>query len=118
MIKQAIEAPELIQSSHNKIIWLGKAPAVERIQKSKKGSKWEMMQLRFHTSKTQLEINLAPDKGEWLLQLLPQLHVDQPRLLGLQDIKDAYEKAGLEDFELFWDNKPVNTLYRAGLLRV
>jgi radical SAM superfamily enzyme YgiQ (UPF0313 family) len=118
VIKQAIEAPELIQSSHNKIIWLGKTPQVERIQKSKKGSKWEMMLLRFHTSKGQLEIHLAPDKGEWLLQLLPQLHVDQPRLLGLQDIKEAYEKAGLEDFELFWDNKPLNTLYRAGLLRV
>jgi hypothetical protein len=23
-----------------------------------------------------------------------------------------------EDFELFWDNKPVNTLYKAGLLRL
>jgi hypothetical protein len=29
---------------------------------------------------------------------------------------DSYNAAGLEDFELFWDNKPVNTLYKAGLL--
>lgn len=118
VIQQAIAEPELIQSPHNKVIWLGKTPQVERIQKSKKGSKWELMLLRFPTSKGQLEINLTPDKGEWLLQLLPQLHIDQPRLLSLQDIKEAYEKDGLEDFELFWDNKPVNTLFRAGLLRV
>ena len=32
--------------------------------------------------------------------------------------KEDYEKSGLEDFELFWDNKPVNTLYKAGLLRL
>ena len=32
--------------------------------------------------------------------------------------KESYEAAGLEDFELFWDNKPVTTLYKAGLLRI
>ena len=25
---------------------------------------------------------------------------------------------GLEDFELFWDNKPINTLYKFGLLEL
>jgi hypothetical protein len=31
--------------------------------------------------------------------------------------RTSYEAAGLEDFELFWDNKPVNgLLYRMGLL--
>jgi hypothetical protein len=34
----------------------------------------------------------------------------------LQEIMDNYEQSGLEDFELFWDNKPVNQLFRAGLL--
>ena len=33
-------------------------------------------------------------------------------------VKESYEAAGLEDFELFWDNKPVTTLYKAGLLRI
>jgi hypothetical protein len=35
----------------------------------------------------------------------------------LQEVKEDYEAAGFEDFELFWDNKPVNTLYKAGLLQ-
>jgi hypothetical protein len=38
--------------------------------------------------------------------------------LTLQQVKKDYEVAGFEDFELFWDNKPVNTLYKAGLLRL
>ena len=29
-----------------------------------------------------------------------------------------FEAAGLEDFELFWDNKPVNGLQKFGLLRL
>ena len=33
-----------------------------------------------------------------------------------QEVIDNYEAAGLEDFELFWDNKPVNTLHKFGLL--
>jgi hypothetical protein len=31
---------------------------------------------------------------------------------------DSYKAAGLEDFELFWDNKPVNTLHKVGLLKL
>ena len=34
----------------------------------------------------------------------------------LGEVKENYQAAGLEDFELFWDNKPVNQLYKAGLL--
>jgi hypothetical protein len=38
--------------------------------------------------------------------------------LTIQMIKTDYESAGHHDFELFWDNKPVNSLYKAGLLRL
>jgi len=38
--------------------------------------------------------------------------------LTLPQVKANYEAAGLEDFELFWDNKPVSGLYKVGLLRV
>jgi hypothetical protein len=36
----------------------------------------------------------------------------------LSKVKADYEAAGLEDFELFWDNKPMNTMRKAGLLVV
>jgi hypothetical protein len=39
-------------------------------------------------------------------------------LMTLGELKSDFEKTGLEDFELFWDNKPVSQLYKVGLLRV
>ena len=63
-------------------------------------------------------MQVEPAKGAWLAALLPRLSVLNPAFLSLQQIKADYENAGLEDFELFWDNKPVNTLFKAGLLVV
>ena len=40
------------------------------------------------------------------------------KTLTLQEVKADYENAGLEDFELFWDNKPLSILYKAGLLQL
>jgi hypothetical protein len=36
----------------------------------------------------------------------------------MQEVKDNYDAAGLEYFELFWDNKPINTMNKLGLLRL
>jgi hypothetical protein len=38
--------------------------------------------------------------------------------MNMQQVIENYEAAGLEDFELFWDNKPVNQLHKAGLLMI
>jgi len=117
-IKQAIEEVDIVSNANSKLIWLGKIPKSEIIQKSKKGSTWQVMILNFQTLKSNFSISVDPDKGAWLLKILPQLHIQNPHQLNIQTIKADYEKEGLEDFELFWDNKPVNTLYKAGLLRV
>lgn len=117
-IKQAIEEVDIVFNTNSKFIWLGKTPKSEIIQKSKKGSSWQVMSLNFETLKSNLSISVDPDKGAWLLKILPQLHIQNPQQLNIQTIKADYEKEGLEDFELFWDNKPVNTLFKAGLLRV
>ena len=117
-IKQAIEEVDIVSNANSKLIWLGKIPKSEIIQKSKKGSTWQVMILNFQTLKSNFSISVDPDKGAWLLKILPQLHFQNPHQLNIQTIKADYEKEGLEDFELFWDNKPVNTLYKAGLLRV
>jgi hypothetical protein len=53
------------------------------------------------------------EQGQWLQQLLPLLQVSQP--LTMADVRKSYEEAGLDDFELFWDNKPMNDLWRVGL---
>jgi hypothetical protein len=118
-IRKAIEEPEYSSvSANSKVIWLGKQPKAETMVKSKKGNHWEVMSLTFQTKKATLSINVEPAKGAWLENMLSKLSVFNHAPLTLQMIKTDYEKAGLEDFELFWDNKPVNTLYKAGLLRI
>lgn len=116
-IKLAIEELEL-PSSNAKPIWLGKTPQWEIIQKSKKGSTWEVMQINFPTSKSTHSISVEPEKGAWLLKVLPALTIAQAKTWSMQQLKTDYESSGLEDFELFWDNKPINGLYKAGLLQV
>jgi hypothetical protein len=76
------------------------------------------MQITFATKKENVTINTDPEKGAWLLNLLPKLNVDHDKLLTMQEIKDEYEQHGFDDFELFWDNKPISTLYKVGLLKL
>ena len=52
------------------------------------------------------------------LNLLPKLSIANGSGLNYATIKESYDATGLEAFELFWDNKPVTTLYKAGLLRI
>jgi hypothetical protein len=118
IIREAIEEIEIQQSSNSKLIWLGKLPDSEIVEKSKKGSKWEVMSMSFQSAKGSFSINVEPAKGKWLLSVLPKLNVTNPHQLTIQEVKSDYEKAGLEDFELFWDNKPISGLYKVGLLRV
>ncbi len=117
-IRTVIEEPAYASGVNYKVIWLGKQPKFEIIQKSKKGNKWEVMLLSFQTQKNTYSISVEPEKGEWLLHILPKLNLNHPVPLSIQMIQADYENAGLENFELFWDNKPVNTLYKAGLLRL
>ena len=118
-IRKAIEEPQYSTGRANsKVIWLGKQPKTETIVKSKKGTQWEVVALTFQTQKTPFTIQAEPEKGAWLVNLLPKLSVFNTALFSLQQIKEDYERSGLADFELFWDNKPVNTLYKAGLLHL
>jgi hypothetical protein len=117
-IRKAVDEPEMASSANSKVLWLGKTPHAETTLKSKKGAQWEVMHLTFQTKKAAHTIQVEPAKGAWLKELLAKVSVTNAGSLTLQQVKKDYEVAGLEDFELFWDNKPVNTLYKAGLLRL
>jgi hypothetical protein len=91
---------------------------VEIITKSKKGSQWELCSFTFETNIETINIKVDKAAGEWLLVLLQQIHIYNNTLLSLQQVQQSYEQAELQNFELFWDNKPVNTLYKVGLLAV
>lgn len=101
-----------------KIVWLGKKPAVEFFTKSKKGNHWEMASLTFEAKKETINIKVNQPYGSWLVHILEELSVSKIKTWSLLEVKQHYESEGLDDFELFWDNKPVNTLYKAGLLKL
>jgi len=99
-----------------KIVWLGKEPVIEYFTKSKKGSQWEMSSLTFQGKQETANIKVDRAQGEWLADILQKISVSNTKLWTRQEVMQNYEAAGLEDFELFWDNKPVNSLYKFGLL--
>lgn len=104
---------------NTKVLWLGNTPKVEITTKSKKGNHWQVCTLSFITKTGTHEIKLDAAPGQWLANMLPQLSIHQSKTYTLAEVKAAFEAAlPGEDFELFWDNKPVNTLYKAGLLQV
>ena len=98
-----------------KIVWLGGKSHIDYFTKSKKGNSWEMMTLTFHDKKEIFTIQTNKKEGEWLLQMLEKMAVSNAKILSFQDLKSDFETY-LEDFELFWYSKPVNTLRDFGLL--
>lgn len=115
-VLNSIELPN--QKATTKIIYLGKTPSLEIIIKSKKGNQWEVASLTFETKKETISISVDSEQGKWLHLLLPKLSIENIKQYSLQEVKEDYEKNGLEDFELFWDNKPMNTLHKVGLLHL
>ena len=118
-IIKALEEEELAAFKPTaKIVWLGKAPVVEMITKSKKGNTWQIASLTFQSKKETFNIKVGEAEGIWFTSMLERLSKNNNKPWTLQEVKDDYETAGLEDFELFWDNKPVNGMNKVGLLRL
>ncbi|MFB6456312.1 B12-binding domain-containing radical SAM protein [Chitinophaga sp. Hz27] len=102
----------------SKVVFLGKQPSIEIVTKSKKGNTWETASITFQSKKEAVNIKVDPPQGNWLAGMLKELDINNGKVYTLQQVKESYEAAGLEDFELFWDNKPVNSLYKLGLLKL
>ncbi|SCY69372.1 Radical SAM superfamily enzyme YgiQ, UPF0313 family [Flavobacterium anhuiense] len=98
-----------------KVVWLGGKPATEIFTKSKKGRSWEMMSLTFHDKKESFNIQTSKEEGEWLTSILSKIAVSGSKNYTFQEVKNDFETE-LEDFELFWYSKPINTLREFGLL--
>ena len=113
-----LEEEPVANKPTSKVVWLGNKPQMEIITKSKKGSQWEVASITFQSKKQALNIKVTKLEGDWLVNILDKIVVTKAKTYTLQELKESYETAGLEDFELFWDNKPINTLNKVGLLRL
>jgi hypothetical protein len=118
-IEKALSEPSLNSLIPNsKIIFLGSMPTVSYFTQSKKGNTREMATIRFQNKRKTQEIQIVKTYADWLIDILQQVRIGSGLAFTLQQIKDNYEAAGLEDFELFWDNKPINGLWQSGLLAI
>lgn len=108
---------EAFKANH-KIIWIGPLPQLSFFTKTKKAIEYPMALLKFYNKTDSFEIKLEAALGKWLSQLLAKCALNQDKIQTIQSVKDDFEQAGFDDFELFLFNKPVNTLLGNGLLIV
>ncbi len=119
-IEKALEIDynsDRFKPSH-KMIWLGNTPKIDMFTKTKKGQSYEMASLFFHDKKHSFEIVIDSKSGIWLAEILKEIAVKKSKNLTIQEVSNNYQKVNLEDFELFFFNKPVNQLFEKGLLIV
>jgi hypothetical protein len=108
----AEEADSFISKPTSKIVWLGKKPTIAYAD-TRKGT---VATLTFHNKKETFSLKLNQKQGDWLTEILDLISPKNKKIYTFQEIKNHYEAAQLTDFELFWYNKPVNSLRSAGLL--
>ncbi len=118
IVNALLEEDAITYKPTAKVVWLGKPPVVEIITKSKKGNSWQIASLTFQTKKETVNIKVDEAQGIWLANMLHQLSVANLKTYTVQEIANSYAAAGLEDFELFWDNKPISNMNKIGLLRL
>lgn len=124
-IPKTIVHPEYIESCINeepnfnikpssRVIWLGSSPNVAQQTKARKSEVFEQITLTFQTKTDSFEIKTSTPEGEWLIQLLAQIH---PKMKSktFSEMKSDFEKS-MDNFELFWHSKPVDKLRENGLL--
>ena len=118
-IENALKESELSSFKPNaKIIFLGNIPTIEYFTQSKKGNSREMATLTFTNKRITQQIQIPKTLAEWLHEILMKVSIYSQKQFSLQEIKEDFDAHGLEDFEMFWDNKPINTLFKSGLLLV
>ena len=99
----------------NKVVWIGKIGETKIMTQSKKGMKREIISISLFDKKNTIKIELPVKQGQWLMKILHEL-APPGKQLSVQQMKKNYSEAGLNDFDLFMENKPVSNLYKVGLL--
>ncbi|MEZ4853915.1 radical SAM protein [Flavobacterium sp.] len=98
-----------------RIVFIGNLPVIKTIQKTKKGTTWQQMQLNFQGKTFDYSVTLDWDKGNWLIKQFEKCSVFSDNKITLTQLKADYEKH-FDDFELFWFSKPLQQLKEYNLL--
>lgn len=116
-IEQLLLEPDTdIAKPTHKVTWLGKVLHHSQEVQTKKGMSRTMYKIQLIHKKSALEITVPEAQGKWLLAMLPKLATTNGIPLNVAAIEADYTAAELEHFDLFWFNKPMNQLFKVGLL--
>lgn len=118
IVNALLQDEYIAQKPTTKIVWLGTQPSITSFTKSKKGNHWQMSELIFQNKREVLSIKVNETQGKWFAGIIEKLSIKNLQMFTLSEVKQNYEADGLEDFELFWDNKPINALFKFGLLQL
>jgi hypothetical protein len=111
-IANCLEEDDVSISKPNaKVVWIGNEPTVSEV-KTKRG---QLLYLEFHEKTESFSINMEIQKGQWFLEKLEVLNVQNTKPITLGVLKNSYEQT-FEHFELFWQSKAVQTMREQGLL--
>lgn len=99
----------------SKIIFLTKNVIAENRVKNKKKYSGTYTLLTFHLKTNIVKVDLEQDKAEWLMKILEENSVENPKRITAQQLKNQFEE-NFEDFELFWFSKPIQQLKENGVI--
>jgi hypothetical protein len=100
---------------NSKVVFLTKNVIAENRIKNKKKYSGAYKLLTFHLKTNIVKIDLEQDKAEWLMKVLEENSIENPKKVTAQQLKNQFEE-NFEDFELFWFSKPIQQLKDNGVI--
>ncbi|NML68503.1 radical SAM protein [Chryseobacterium sp. RP-3-3] len=100
---------------NSKVIFLTQNVIAENRVKNKKKYSGSYTLLTFHLKTNIIKIDLEQDKAEWLMNVLKENSIENPKKVTAQQLKNQFEEK-FEDFELFWFSKPMQQLKENGII--
>ena len=116
IVSSLSEDEPIIVKPDAKIVWLGSPPLLKYYTKNKRGSQWEMAELKFYDIKSDRTIQLGKEQAAWLVNILSKINPENTEIYTFRKVKEDFESRLGQDFEPFWYSKTISTLRERGLL--
>lgn len=100
---------------NSKVVFLAQNVIAENRVKNKKKYSGTFTLLTFHLKTNIVKVELEQEKAEWLMNILRENSVNNPKKSTIQQLKINFEE-NFEDFELFWFSKPLQQLKENGVI--
>ena len=113
-ISNYLNAIDYTENTSNKnIIWTGFKEIKTNIE-NKKNKSTLVLNIRNKTGST--TVSFPQKQGEWMVKMLVSSHFSNAKKVTYKDFETSFTEAELGHFLLFWNEKPVQSLRKLGLL--